>query len=81
MMDEMLKNFFAGLWRHWLCWKTVRQLSALSERGLKDIGLDRSEIGSIATDLTTKRDESRLRNIRCSRPIVANVKSEKFSTG
>lgn len=81
MIKIMFMEFFVGMWRHWLRWKTVRQLSLLSERGLKDIGLDRSEIESVATDLSAKCNGSRVRNRRCQDPMVANVTSDNTSTG
>jgi len=35
------------VWRNYRRWKTIRELHALDDRMLHDIGLDRSEIDSV----------------------------------
>ncbi len=42
-------------WRKYRRWKTIRELQALDDRMLKDIGLDRSEIGSMANTVAGSR--------------------------
>lgn len=42
-------------WRNYRRWKTIRELQALDDRLLHDIGLDRSEIGSVVNSGWTDR--------------------------
>ena len=43
-----LARFWSKLCREWEVSSTVRRLEALDDRTLKDMGLDRSEIQSVA---------------------------------
>jgi uncharacterized protein YjiS (DUF1127 family) len=43
------------VWRRYRRWKTARELHALDDRMLHDIGLDRSEIDSVVTSGFTDR--------------------------
>ncbi len=49
-----------AVWSWYRRWKTIRELSALDDRTLKDIGVDRTEIGSIAAGCN--KDRTRLLN-------------------
>lgn len=79
-MSAILEDLLVGMRSHWRRQKTIRQLSTLSDHALKDIGLDRSEIRSIAEDLVTKRDGSRVRIAQSTIPVVAPINSTKSST-
>ncbi len=79
-MNAILEDLLVGMRSHWRHQKTIRQLSTLSDHALKDIGLDRSEIRSIAEDLVTKRDGSRVRIAQSTIPVVAPINSTKSST-
>ncbi len=80
MMNGIAEKLLVGMRNHWRRQKTIRQLSALSDHALKDIGLDRSEIRSVAEDLVTKRDGSRVRIARTTPLVVVPINSTKSST-
>ena len=79
-MSPIADLFLVGLRNRWRCRKTIRQLSALSDHALRDIGLDRSEIRSLAKDLGAKRNASRMRIARSAIPGGAPINATDSST-
>lgn len=79
-MNGMLEKLLRRTRNHWRRQKAIRQLSALSDRTLKDIGLHRSGIPSVAEDQATNRDKSRVRFTGNTTPVVAPINATKSST-
>lgn len=79
-MNAIAEKLLVGMRNHWRRQKTIRQLAALSDHALKDIGLDRSEIRSAVEVLVTKRDGSRVRIARRTPLVVAPFGSTESST-
>ena len=79
-MNGRLQDFLIGMRSLWRRYKTIRELSTLSDRMLTDIGLDRSEIRSVAEDLYADRDGSHVRTSRGTRPLVVSIEVAKSST-
>lgn len=75
-MNGMFAEFLLEMQSGWRRQKTIRQLSALSDHALKDIGLDRSEIRSVAEDLAANRDGSRVPTARSTIRGAAVVSTE-----
>ena len=51
LIVPLLQGLLDGLWRRRMRRHTYSSLAALDDRALKDIGLDRSEIGSVVDRL------------------------------
>ena len=79
-MNAIAEKLLVGMRNHWRRQKTIRQLSALSDHALKDIGLERSEIRSAVEALVTKRNGSRVRIARRTIPGGAPINATNSST-
>ena len=79
-MNGRLEDLLTGMRSLWRRYRTIRELSTLSDRMLTDIGLDRSEIRSVAEDLYADRDGSRVRTSQRTRPLVVSIEAAKSST-
>jgi len=79
-MNARFEDLSIGMRSLWRRYKTIRELSTLSDRMLTDIGLARSEIRSVAEDLYADRDGPRVRTSRGTRPVVVSIEAAKSST-
>jgi len=49
--SQYLRRLIEPIRRHWQCWRTRTALAQLDSRTLRDIGLYRCEIGSVAAEV------------------------------
>ena len=71
-MTAIAEELIFRIRSRWRRRKTIRQLSALTDQELWDIGLDRRQVRWVAEDMATRRDEPRVRIAR-SIPAVAGL--------
>ncbi|NNE24844.1 MAG: DUF1127 domain-containing protein [Rhizobiales bacterium] len=72
-----MTNLIADLWNSIARWRqrreTIIALSGLSDHALKDIGIDRSEIYSVATEVAGQRHPVRVRTAPVAAPATGNT--------
>ncbi len=56
-------------YRHRMAWDTYKSLRRLDARTLRDVGLDRSEMGSIADEITGEAEATRIHALRSLRSL------------
>ncbi len=55
--------------RHRMAWDTYKSLRGLDARTLRDVGLDRSEMGSVAAEIAGEADRTRMQALRTLRAL------------
>ena len=61
---------YVKAWRqHRLAWDTYKSLRGLDARTLRDVGLDRSEMGSVAAEIAGEADRTRMQALRTLRAL------------